>query len=71
MNWLSAQQVAKILGINESTVRINAGKGKFGFSSVRVGSLWKFPEDEVMEFRYGKNWKEILKSQENENTTNA
>ena len=71
MNWLSAQQVAKILGIHESTVRINAGKGKFSFSAVRVGSLWKFPEDEVMEFRYGKNWKEILKEKTNEDGTNA
>ena len=71
MNWLSAQQVAKILGINESNVRINAGKCKFSFSSVRVGSLWKFPEDEVMEFRYGKNWKEILKEKADEDGTNS
>ena len=70
MNFLSAQQVAKILNVNESTVRVNAGKGRYPFKYIRVGSLWKFPEDEVMEFMYGKNWREI-KDKNGENGTVA
>jgi excisionase family DNA binding protein len=68
MNLLSAQEVAKLLGINETTVRLNAKNGKLPFHCLRVGSLWKFPKDEVMQFLYGNDWKEIA---ENENTTNA
>ena len=68
MKLLSAQEVAKVLGVNQTTVRMNAKNGKYPFRYIRVGSLWKFPEDEVMQFLYGDNWKEVAG---NENTTNA
>lgn len=59
MRFITAKEVAKILGVNESTVRINAAKGRLGFRHIKVGSLWKFPEDEVYEYVYGKNWREF------------
>ena len=71
MKLLSAQEVAKIMGIHESTVRLNAAKGKFSFRSIRVGALWKFPEDEVMEYMYGKDWQKIVGEKANEDSTNA
>ena len=71
MKFLSAQEVAKILGIHETTVRANAKNGRLGISHVRVGSLWKFPEDEVYEHMYGKNWKEMVKGVENEISGNT
>ena len=60
MKLLSAQEVAKILGCAESTVRTNAAKGKFGFRTVKIGSLWKFPDEEVYEYAYGKDWRERI-----------
>lgn len=57
MKLLSAKEVAKILGINETTVRVNARAGKFPFRTLRVGALWKFPEEDVMKFLYGEDWK--------------
>lgn len=44
----------------ESTIRTNAKKGTLGFGAVKVGSLWKFRDEEVYEYVYGKNWKEIV-----------
>lgn len=72
MNLLSAQQVAKILNVDQSTVRLNASRGRYPFKHIRVGALWKFNEDEVMEFRYGKNWREIIGKQgdDSENGSN-
>jgi excisionase family DNA binding protein len=57
MKLLSAKEVAKLLGINQTTVRVNAGKGAYPFRSLRVGALWKFPEEDVMKFLYGEDWK--------------
>lgn len=70
MKLLTAQQVAKLLGVNETTVRINASKGRLGFRHIKVGSLWKFPEDEVYEYIYGQNWREIIGDQADEDTNN-
>ncbi len=56
MKLLSVQEVAKILGCGESTVRTNAKKGTFGFRVVKVGSLWKFPSNEVYKYLYGDGW---------------
>lgn len=44
----------------ESTIRTNAKKGTLGFGAVKVGSLWKFRDEDVYEYVYGKNWKEIV-----------
>lgn len=71
MKLLTAQQVAKLLGVNETTVRINASKGRLGFRHIKVGSLWKFPEDEVYEYVYGQNWREIVGRNTDEDTTDA
>ena len=71
MKLLTAQQVAKLLGVNETTVRINASKGRLGFRHIKVGSLWKFPEDEVYEYIYGQNWREIVGRNTDEDTTDA
>ena len=44
----------------ESTIRTNAKKGTLGFTAVKVGSLWKFRDEEVYEYVYGKDWKRIV-----------
>ena len=60
MKLISAQEVAKIMNCAESTIRTNAKKGTLGFGAVKVGSLWKFRDEDVYEYVYGKNWKEIV-----------
>ena len=60
MKLITAQEVAKIMNCAESTIRTNAKKGTLGFGAVKVGSLWKFRDEEVYEYVYGKNWKEIV-----------
>lgn len=59
MKLITAQEVAKIMGCAESTIRTNAKKGTLGFEAVKVGSLWKFRDEEVYEYVYGKNWRDI------------
>lgn len=60
MKLITAQEVAKIMGCAESTIRTNAKKGTLGFTAVKVGSLWKFRDEEVYEYVYGKDWKRIV-----------
>ena len=60
MKLITAQEVAKIMNCAESTIRTNAKKGTLGFEAVKVGSLWKFRDEDVYEYVYGKNWKEIV-----------
>ena len=60
MKLISAQEVAKIMNCAESTIRTNAKTGTLGFDAVKIGSLWKFRDEEVYEYVYGKNWKEIV-----------
>ena len=58
MRLLSSQEVAKLLRISPCTVRMNAAKGRLGFRTVKVGALWKFPDEDVYKYLYGTNWKE-------------
>lgn len=60
MKLITAQEVAKIMGCAESTIRTNAAKGTLGFPAVKVGKLWKFRDEEVYEYVYGKDWKRIV-----------
>lgn len=60
MKLISAQEVAKIMNCAESTIRTNAKKGTLGFAAVKVGSLWKFRDEDVYEYVYGKNWRDIV-----------
>ena len=60
MKLITEQEVAKIMGCAESTIRTNAKKGTLGFTAVKVGSLWKFRDEEVYEYVYGKDWKSIV-----------
>lgn len=60
MKFLSAPEVAKILGVDQTTIRANAAKNRLGFRCVRVGKLWKFPAEEVYEYVYGQNWREVV-----------
>ena len=60
MKLITAQEVAKIMGCAESTIRTNAKKGTLGFTAVKVGSLWKYRDEEVYEYVYGKDWKHIV-----------
>lgn len=60
MKLITAQEVAKIMNCAESTIRTNAKKGTLGFTAVKVGSLWKFRDEEVYEYVYGKDWKRIV-----------
>ena len=48
------------MGCAESTIRTNAKKGTLGFTAVKVGSLWKFRDEDVYEYVYGKNWKAVV-----------
>lgn len=59
MKLITAQEVAKIMDCAESTIRTNAAKGTLGFPAVKVGKLWKFRDEEVYEYVYGKNWRDI------------
>lgn len=67
MKLISAQETAKILGCAESTIRTNAKKGVLGFQAVKVGALWKFRDEEVYEYVYGKNWRSVVASNAEEN----
>lgn len=60
MKLITAQEVAKIMGCADSTIRTNAAKGTLGFQAVKVGKLWKFRDEDVYEYVYGKNWKTIV-----------
>ena len=60
MKLISAQEVEKIMNCAESTIRTNAKKGTLGFDAVKIGSLWKFRDEEVYEYVYGKNWRDIV-----------
>lgn len=60
MKLITAQEVAKIMNCTESTIRTNAKKGTLGFEAVKVGSLWKFRDEDVYEYVYGKNWRDIV-----------
>ena len=60
MKLITAQEVAKIMGCAESTIRTNAIKGTLGIPAVKVGKLWKFRDEEVYEYVYGKDWKRIV-----------
>lgn len=60
MKLITAQEVAKIMNCAESTIRTNAAKGTLGFPAVKVGKLWKFRDEEVYEYVYGKDWKRIV-----------
>lgn len=60
MKLITAQEVAKIMDCAESTIRTNAAKGTLGFPAVKVGKLWKFRDEEVYEYVYGKDWKRIV-----------
>lgn len=73
MKLLSTQEVAQILGVSESGVRLNAQKGRLGFRTVRVGSKWKFPDEDVYLYAYGANWREHVKQQDltDEDPSNA
>jgi excisionase family DNA binding protein len=59
LKLITAQEVAKIMDCAESTIRTNAAKGTLGFPAVKVGKLWKFRDEEVYEYVYGKNWRDI------------
>jgi excisionase family DNA binding protein len=60
LKLITAQEVAKIMDCAESTIRTNAAKGTLGFPAVKVGKLWKFRDEEVYEYVYGKDWKRIV-----------
>lgn len=60
MKLLSSPEVAKLLRVSPCTIRMNAAKGRLGFRTVKVGSLWKFPDEDVYKYLYGENWKEKM-----------
>lgn len=65
MKFISAKEVAELLQCNVSTVRINAGKGRYPFRMIRIGSLYKFPEEEVKAYLYGSDYKPTEAEDEN------
>jgi len=46
---INAPEVARLCGVNETTIRKNATNGTLGFKGVRIGGLWKFSRAEVLE----------------------
>ena len=60
MKLLSTQEVAKLLRVSDCSIRMNAAKGKLGFRAVKVGALWKFPDEDVYKYLYGEDWKEKM-----------
>lgn len=46
---INAPEVARLCGIDATTVRKNAENGKLGFKGVRIGGLWKFSKTEILE----------------------
>ena len=68
MKFLSAKDVAELLNVSVSSVRVNAKKGRISFRCVRVGSKYLFPEEEVYAYIYGPDWEgEIAKRSTDEN----
>ena len=46
---INAPEVAKLCGLDATTIRKNATNGKLGFKGVRIGGLWKFSKTEILE----------------------
>ena len=46
---INTPEVARLCGVNETTIRKNAANGSLGFKGVRIGGLWKFSKTEVLE----------------------
>lgn len=45
---INAPEVAKLCGLDATTIRKNATNGKLGFKGVRIGGLWKFSKTEIL-----------------------
>jgi excisionase family DNA binding protein len=71
MELLSTQEVAKVLGIHESTVRLWATKGNMPFKAIKIGKLWKFQKADVMQYRYGTDYDPNEVGFNNENSGNT
>lgn len=56
MKMLTASDVAKLVSCSETTVRNFAAKGKLPFRCIKLGAMWRFPEDEVMAYILGPNY---------------
>ena len=61
---INAPEVARLCGVNETTIRKNATNGSLGFKGVRIGGLWKFSKTEVLEHL------QKMKNQTTRTTTN-
>jgi excisionase family DNA binding protein len=46
---INAPEVARLCGVNETTIRKNATNGSLGFKGVKIGGLWKFSRAEILE----------------------
>ena len=68
MKMLTATDVAQILGCSASTIRTLATKGQLQFRCLKIGAMWRFPEDDVMAYIRGSNAEPEVKVEEPEHT---
>lgn len=49
MDFINAPEVARLCGVDVTTIRKNATNGTLGFKGIRIGGLWKFSRADVLE----------------------
>lgn len=54
---LTVKEVAKILRVSETHVRILAKRGDFGDAVIRLGCAYRFRANEIKKYLYGKDAK--------------
>lgn len=47
---INAPEVARLCGVDATTIRKNATNGSLGFKGIRIGGLWKFSKSEVLAY---------------------
>lgn len=47
---INAPEVAKLCGVDATTIRKNAINGTLGFKGIRIGGLWKFSKSEILAY---------------------
>ena len=53
MDLINAPEVARMCGVDATTIRDNATNGKLGFKGIRIGGLWKFSRAAVLKHLEG------------------
>ena len=51
---MTAKEIAEIMRVSTATVRNMANSGRLPFRCIKIGTAYRFPKQEVMEYINGK-----------------